>query len=277
MIKQRKPIIDPSAARSWIYPCSSNYEVRQYQLSICKQTLFTNTLVCLPTGLGKTLIAAVTMYNYYRWFPNGKVVFLAPTKPLVSQQIDACCGIMGIPRDHTAHLEGSVPQERRGTLWLCKRVFFCTPQTLHNDIKSNRCDASSIVCIVVDEAHRATGSYAYATALQEMAMRSDQFRVLALSATPGTDARKVQTVIRNLFISHVEIRTEDDPEIVPYIHQRQIEHIVCPRGVVQGVAEVRKQLNSLIQFPLQCLVQCNIISADNPNALNYLVIEDADR
>ena len=33
-----------------------------------------NTLVSLPTGLGKTLIAAVVMYNYYRWFPQGKVV-----------------------------------------------------------------------------------------------------------------------------------------------------------------------------------------------------------
>lgn len=29
-----------------------------------------NTLVCLPTGLGKTLIAAVVMYNHYRWFPT---------------------------------------------------------------------------------------------------------------------------------------------------------------------------------------------------------------
>jgi ERCC4-related helicase len=48
-----------------------------------------NTLVSLPTGLGKTLIAAVVMYNYYRWFPTGKVVFCAPTRPLVSQQIHA--------------------------------------------------------------------------------------------------------------------------------------------------------------------------------------------
>lgn len=57
--------IDPEAARTWIYPV--NYPVRQYQLQIVTQALFNNTLVALPTGLGKTLIAAVVMYNYYRW------------------------------------------------------------------------------------------------------------------------------------------------------------------------------------------------------------------
>ena len=33
-------------------------------------SLLTNTLVCLPTGLGKTLIAAVVMHNFCRWFPE---------------------------------------------------------------------------------------------------------------------------------------------------------------------------------------------------------------
>ena len=64
--------------------------------------------MCLPTGLGKTLIAAVVMYNYYMWFPDGQVVFLAPTRPLVSQQVKACYDIMGIREIDTAHLEGSV-------------------------------------------------------------------------------------------------------------------------------------------------------------------------
>ena len=85
--------IDPVLCREWIYPV--NREVRKYQMTIAKNALLHNTLVVLPTGLGKTLIAAVVMYNYYRWFPHGKVVFMAPTKPLVAQQIEACHGIMG--------------------------------------------------------------------------------------------------------------------------------------------------------------------------------------
>ena len=65
---------------------------------IVESCLYDNTLVTLPTGLGKTFIAAVVMYNYFRWFPLSKIVFMAPTKPLVQQQIEACFNIMGIPQ-----------------------------------------------------------------------------------------------------------------------------------------------------------------------------------
>jgi len=77
------PQADYSEAATWVFPdssergndvdsaSSSRYAVRDYQVSISKQALFVNTLVCLPTGLGKTLIASVVMYNYYRWFPSG--------------------------------------------------------------------------------------------------------------------------------------------------------------------------------------------------------------
>ncbi|RHY43535.1 hypothetical protein DYB38_011796, partial [Aphanomyces astaci] len=84
--------IDRDLATQWIYP--SNYPVRAYQQSISRAALLQNTLVCLPTGLGKTLIAAVVMFNFYRWFPRGKIVFMAPTKPLVSQQIQAWRDVM---------------------------------------------------------------------------------------------------------------------------------------------------------------------------------------
>ena len=100
------PGFDMCAGKLWIYP--TNYPVRDYQYNIVHQSLFKNTMVTLPTGLGKTFIAAVVMYNFYRWYPQGKVVFMAPTKPLVAQQIEACYSIMGIPQDHTAEMTGRV-------------------------------------------------------------------------------------------------------------------------------------------------------------------------
>lgn len=53
-----------------------NVPLRDYQFSITKTALFSNTLVALPTGLGKTLIAAVVMFNYFRWFPEGNMIRL---------------------------------------------------------------------------------------------------------------------------------------------------------------------------------------------------------
>lgn len=56
------------AAKTWIYPAS--VPERAYQVAIVERALLHNTLVCLPTGLGKTFIAAVVMYNFFRWFPE---------------------------------------------------------------------------------------------------------------------------------------------------------------------------------------------------------------
>jgi fanconi anemia group M protein len=131
--------MDSVAAQQWVYP--NNYPIRKYQQDIVEKALFQNTLVSLPTGMGKTLIAAVVMYNYYRWYPNGKIIFLAPTKPLVAQQMAACFDIVGIPEGETAHFDGSCPVTARETLWHEKRVFFCTPQV--NQL-SSRTPSSSL-------------------------------------------------------------------------------------------------------------------------------------
>ena len=60
--------MDRYAAKTWIYPASVSE--RAYQVAIVERALLHNTLVCLPTGLGKTFIAAVVMYNFFRWFPE---------------------------------------------------------------------------------------------------------------------------------------------------------------------------------------------------------------
>lgn len=177
------PGFDGSSAKVWIYP--TNYPIREYQLKMSEAALFQNTLVCLPTGLGKTFIASVVMYNFYRWYPAGKIVFMAPTKPLVSQQIEACYKVMGIPQEHMAELTGtewhtshdshhcyllftrvdlltgSTVARQRQEVWKSKRVFFLTPQVMVNDLSRDTCPARQVKCVVIDEAHKALGNHAY--------------------------------------------------------------------------------------------------------------------
>ena len=203
--------------------------MREYQRDITRTALYNNTLVSLPTGLGKTLIAAVVMYNFRRWFPKGKIVFCAPTRPLVTQQISACYNIMGIPVADTAEITGSTAKNSRAGLWESRSMFFTTPQTLLRDIEAGRCKAWEIVCIVLDEAHKARGDYAYVKVVDAIKNSSRPFhnpedptegggeralfRVLGLSATPGSDRKAINEVLGNLMIAKLEVRLDSDEDV----------------------------------------------------------------
>ncbi|RDL36629.1 p-loop containing nucleoside triphosphate hydrolase protein [Venustampulla echinocandica] len=217
--------LDREALKTWDYPANLG-ATRDYQFSIVKNGLFNNLLVALPTGLGKTFIAATIMLNYFRWTKDAQIVFVAPTKPLVAQQAEACFNIVGIPKSKTTMLTGGQPPVLRAEQWAKKRVFFMTPQTLENDLTSGIADPKKIVLLVVDEAHRATGNYAYVKVVKFMRRFNKSFRILALTATPGASVEAVQEVVNNLEISKVEIRTEESIDIQQYVHRRNIEQIV---------------------------------------------------
>jgi ATP-dependent DNA helicase MPH1 len=202
-----------------VYPLNLG-PVRDYQFSIVKTGLFNNTLVSLPTGLGKTFIAAAIMLNFYWWTQKAKIIFVAPTKPLVSQQVEACLNIAGIPRSDTTLLTGETPPVLREGAWETKRLFFMTPQTLMNDLSKGYADPKSIVLLVIDEAHRATGDYAYVKVVEFLRRFNKSFRVIALTATPGSKVEAVQQVLDNLGISQVEARSEESLDIRQYVHSR---------------------------------------------------------
>ncbi|EAW08421.1 3'-5' DNA helicase [Aspergillus clavatus NRRL 1] len=214
--------LDEEALNTWIYPTNLG-KTRDYQFNITQRGLFHNLLVALPTGLGKTFIAATIMLNWYRWTKSSQIIFVAPTKPLVSQQISACFGIAGIPRSQTTMLTGEAAPGIRAEEWKAKRVFFMTPQTLINDLKSGIADPKRIVLLVVDEAHRATGGYAYVEVVKFIKRYNKSFRVLALTATPGSTVESVQAVIDGLDIAKVEIRTEQSLDIREYVHARNTD------------------------------------------------------
>jgi hypothetical protein len=194
------PGFDYDSGSTWIYP--SNMPTRAYQYNIVEQCLYKNTMVVLPTGMGKTLIAAVVMFNFYRWYPSGKVIFMAPTKPLVNQQADACYQIVGISKEHMTQMTGQMAPDKRKALWNSKRVFFLTPQVISNDILRGNVDVDLIKCVVIDEAHKALGEYAFCKVIESINDVNKNFRVIALTATPGSDVKVRLNLYKNfLFLS----------------------------------------------------------------------------
>ncbi|XP_053966304.1 uncharacterized protein LOC128868344 isoform X1 [Anastrepha ludens] len=271
---------DNNVGDTWLYP--SNLPLRAYQLSIVKVSLFNNTLVVLPTGLGKTFLAAVVMYNIYRWYPTSKIIFMAPTRPLVAQQIKACQRVMPFADEDTVELTGRLPRCRRKELWSEKRVFFATPQVVQSDI--NGVDESStrrkdlnfpfdqVKLIVVDEAHRAKGRYAYIEVVQAIKQRNNYFRVLALSATPGRTIEDVAEVVYNLLISHIEVRCDTSVDVLPYVHKRHMKKVVVPLG--EDLKALRDEVLLIIDPYLRQLVDAKVLGGSLANITrNFLLFE----
>jgi ERCC4-related helicase len=234
-------VLDREAAQTWIYP--TNRPIRDYQFEIIRVALFVNTLACIPTGLGKTFIASVVMYNYYRWFPRGKIVFACPTKPLVTQQMIAFLQTSGTPAQDVVELTGKHRSDMRAQMWKEKRVFFLTPQTMQNDLTTGICPRNDVVCLVIDEAHRALGNASYCEIVRKL--DGCQVRILALTATPGSNADAVQAVVDNLRIGRIEMRTEEADEVRRYTHGRQLDVQVVPVG--HQVGTIRDQLSACVQ------------------------------
>lgn len=251
---------------TYIYP--TNYEVRQYQYDIVRSALFENILCAIPTGTGKTFIASTVMLNYYRWTKKAKIIFTAPTRPLVAQQIKACLGITGIPYSDTAILLDK-SRKNREEIWQQKRVFFTTPQVVENDLKRGVLDPKDVVLLVIDEAHRARGNYAYVELTKFIDRFNTSYRLLALTATPAADLEGVQEVVNNLHISKVEIRTEDSMDIVRYMKRRDREMVEI--GLLTEIEDVIEQLGIAISPTLQEAVQQGIYEACEPHQINAFV------
>ena len=160
-----------------------------------------------------------------------------------------------------AELTGSMRQPERARLWAVARMLFLTPQTLLSDIAAGICPAETVVCVVVDEAHKATGNHAYVQVVRQLTKLSGGFRVLALSATPGGTLERIQEVrnqpahlatrgsnpcllpalapqvVTNLRISRLEARDETSVDVVGCLNERAHEVLVLP--LTHAVAEAR--------------------------------------
>ncbi|KAG5418842.1 MPH1 [Candida metapsilosis] len=258
--------------QTYIYP--TNFEVRDYQYNIVRKAFYDNLLVALPTGLGKTFIASTVMLNFLRWFPSSKIIFMAPTKPLVAQQIKACCSITGISSSKVAILLEKT-RKNREEIWNSRQVFFTTPQVVENDLASGVVNPKSIVLLVIDEAHRARGNYSYNNVVNFLRRFNDSFRTLALTATPAADVDGVQAVIDNLKISKVEVRTEQSIDIIKHMKRKKIS-----RRILDTSQEIRNCVDLLSKAIAPVLKSANekgLIDVTDPTQINAFKCMEASR
>ena len=196
-----------------------NFTPRLYQQTILGTAASFNTLAVLPTGLGKTALAFLLAAQRLHHYPNSKILMLSPTKPLCEQHIDTFKQHLDIPEEKIVLFTGSVTPEKRAELWKGATIIISTPQGLENDVINKRVKLEEVSLLVFDEAHHATGDYSYVWIAQQYEKISHHGRILALTASPGSDLETIQEVCKNLLIEKVEVRTEKDPDVQPYIQK----------------------------------------------------------
>ncbi|MEW6070399.1 MAG: helicase-related protein, partial [Candidatus Thermoplasmatota archaeon] len=209
-------------------------EKREYQLNIANSCLKDSTLVVLPTGMGKTTIALLVIAERVK---QGRIIFLAPTKPLVEQHCNYLQSYL--INQKISMLTGEVTPKKRLKLWKDSNIIVSTPQVIENDLIAGRINLDNVALVVFDEAHRAVGNYAYVFIAQKYSNL-----VLGMTASPGSSSDEILEVCKNLKINNVEIRSEYDSDVKPYVHPIGIDWVLVE--LPENLKLIIKELNEVL-------------------------------
>ncbi|MFX1427198.1 MAG: DEAD/DEAH box helicase, partial [Promethearchaeota archaeon] len=238
---------------------------REYQEKIFINCLNHNCLVVIPTGLGKTIIALMLAVYRLEEFPKSKVIFLAPTKPLVEQHHRSFLDLTLLPPESLQSLTGTIIPQKRKNIWNQLRVAFMTPQVLQNDIISGLYSLEEVSLIIFDECHRAVGDYAYVFIAQKYMEKSKGHQILGLTASPGSTQEKIKEIKENLFIDQIEIRTDKDSDVKDYVQKVDNEWIKI--SLPEEFLEIKKLLEEKLKEIYKWLKEKELLDSYDLNKI----------
>ncbi|PSQ04881.1 Hef nuclease [Halobacteriales archaeon QS_5_68_33] len=238
-------------------------EDRRYQRRLVDAALEGHTLVCLPTGLGKTTVSLLVTAERLAGDVVNKSLLLAPTKPLVTQHAEFYRAALDVPDDEVVVYTGETRPDDRADLWTSARVVVATPEVVENDLVGSRIDLGDVVHCTFDECHRATGDYAYTYIAERYHEQARDPLATGMSASPGDDEESILTVCANLGIEGVEVMTEDDADVADHTHETSVEYerIELPETVLA----VRDALQAVVRDRLTELKKLGVTNKTAPD------------
>src|SRR5215467_5562688 len=239
-------------------------EFRLYQNNIYESAKSKNTLVILPTALGKTIIAMLVSAEFLYNHRSRRILIMAPTKPLVAQHMCSFFSVLNIPEDGIAVVTGKNLPPTRTAIWNQKetRLVFATPEVVKNDIVENRLSLSEFSLLVFDEAHRAVKDYAYTSIARYYIQQSSHPVILAMTASPGSEKSRMEEVCNNLSIEQIEHRNEDDEDVKPYINPIDTtwKWFIIP----QEYKYISSIFRTMLEDKLQYLIERGLLRKKHP-------------
>ena len=218
-------------------------EYREYQVNLANQAIKENCLIVLPTGLGKTTVALQVIAEFLSK-RTGSVLFLAPTRVLVHQHHVFLKNNLLI--DDIAFITGEDPVAKRKKMW-SNSVICATPEITKNDLDRQLVSPDQFSLIIFDEAHRTIGDYAYSGIAERL--KTTNARIVGMTATLPSEKEKATMILQTLKITSIAQRTEDSPDVKPYVQQTDTQWIT-----VELPAEM-KEIQACIRISLESRYQ----------------------
>jgi len=230
-------------------------ELRTYQKRIVESSCDKNTLVILPTSLGKTIVALLVCANMLYKHRDKRVLVMAPTRPLVSQHMMSFLSALKILEEQTSIVTGKTAPEYRSAVWNRRHIklLFATPEVIRNDLAEGRLSLADFSLLVFDEAHRAVKDYAYTSIAMQYIKQSPNPLLLGLTASPGAEKNRVQEVCNNLSIEKIEYRTEDDNDVKAFVNPIDVkwEWFNLPKEYLYVISLLRSALEEKLKWLTQ--------------------------
>jgi len=198
-----------------------------------------NCLVVLPTGLGKTTVALQVIAEYLLKGTGG-VLFLAPTRVLINQHYEFLKNNLKI--EDVAQITGEDLVNKRKKLWM-NSIICATPEITKNDLDRQIVSPNQFNLVIFDEAHRAIGDYAYVGIVERLV--DSNARILGMTATLPSEKEKAKEILNNLKILDIALRSEESPDVKPYIQETKTQwiNVELPLELKQMQGLVKKSLD----------------------------------
>ncbi|MDR0334819.1 MAG: DEAD/DEAH box helicase family protein [Methanomassiliicoccaceae archaeon] len=210
-------------------------EEREYQVRMAEGCCKNSTLLILPTGMGKTIVALYVAADVLE--KGKKVMVLAPTKPLVDQHHATFSSLL--VNTKVGVMTGELIPEKRKKVLAENDVTIATPQAVANDLENKLYDLKDFGLVIYDEAHRGTGEYAYVAVAKEYHKLA-----MGMTASPGSEREQLDDICINLALNKIDMRSEDDPDVSPYTYNVTINRIEL--DIPQDLADIITQLNRIL-------------------------------
>jgi len=250
-------------------------ETRDYQVQIAEKCVNKNSLVVLPTGLGKTIIAVIVVAQTLELYPpNSKVIMLAPTRPLINQHYNTFAKFLNIPEENFSILTGKVLPEKRTKMFHENQILFYTPQTLRNDLIKGRYSLKDTCLVIIDEVHHASGDYPYTMIADEYVDQNPDGNILALTASPGASKKKILQLCELIHVpfENTHFRTRKDTDVKGYLKPMDIYKIGVE--LTDLMKDAYSVLKYVIEEKLQYLSQLGFLDAKSDTIFTKIIRKD---